>query len=346
MTINIRLYTPEDRHRWDAYVLASPASYCYHLAGWKDVIEKSFGHRAFYLLAEDSEKKVKGILPLIQLKSTIFGNFIVSLPYFNYGGICADNDEVRLLLLKEAIAVGNRAKVDHIEFRHTQHIGNGLHEKTSKVSMTLCLPEHAQTLWESFPSKLRSQIKKPMKEGLSAKTGCADELESFYDVFSKNMRELGTPVYSKAFFRNIIEEFPEDTTICTVYTKNGIAVSSGLLLKFKDTIEIPWASSISSYNRLSPNMMLYWSVLQLACEKGCRTFDFGRSTPGEGTYRFKEQWGAKPTQLYWDYWLRNEGPLPGLNPANPKYRTAISLWQRLPVFITKLIGPMIVKNLP
>jgi hypothetical protein len=123
-------------------------------------------------------------------------------------------------------------------------------------------------------------------------------------------------------------------------------VASGFLIGFKETLEIPWASSLREYNAQSPNMLLYWTALRFACERGFKTFDFGRSTPGGGTYRFKEQWGAKPVPLYWYYWMRNGGALPELNPNNPKYRSAIALWKHLPVGLTKVLGPFIVRNLP
>jgi len=218
--------------------------------------------------------------------------------------------------------------------------------KTSKVSMRLELPGKPEELWKTFSSKLRSQAQRPMREGMYARLGREGSLDDFYAVFARNMRDLGTPVYSKEFFRNILRELPDSTWICTVFTKRREPVAAGFLIGFKDLLEIPWASSLRNHNRYSPNMLLYWSVLQFACEKGYRVFDFGRSTPGEGTYKFKEQWGAKPMQLYWHYWMRNGGPLPELNPRNKKYRLAIEVWKRMPVSLTKLLGPAIVKNLP
>jgi FemAB-related protein (PEP-CTERM system-associated) len=344
--MGIRLYREEDKECWNKYVMETDTSTCYHLIGWKDVIERSFEHKTYYLLAEDRENKIKGILPLVHLKSIFFGSFMVSLPYFNYGGICTDNGEVCNQLLKEAIYIAERENAEHIELRHIYHTNNELSVKTAKVSMRLELPKNAEDLWNSFPSKLRSQIRRPTKEGMYSRLGRENELYSFYTIFSINMRDLGTPVYSKKFFKNILKEFPETTWICTVYTKEGQPVASGFLVGFKDRLEIPWASSIKNYNRYSPNMLLYWNSLKFACEKGYRIFDFGRSTPGEGTYKFKEQWGAKPVQLYWHYWLRNNESLPELNPRNPKYQIAIKIWQKLPVSLTKLIGPLIVRNLP
>jgi FemAB-related protein (PEP-CTERM system-associated) len=267
------------------------------------------------------------------------------MPYFNYGGICADGANIVEQLLERAITIARKVNAEHIELRHTSHIAD-MPEKMAKVSMRLHLANDPDKLWKSFSSKLRSQIRKPEKEGMYAKLGKEEELDSFYKVFLINMRDLGTPVYPKYFFRNTMQEFPDSTWICSVYTKDGLPAASGFLVGFKDRLEIPWASSLRSHNHLSPNMLLYWTALQFACETGYAVFDFGRSTPGEGTYKFKEQWGAKPIQLYWHYWLRNNGPVPELNPNNPKYQAAIKVWRRLPLSLTRLIGPAIVKDLP
>lgn len=324
--------------------MLSGISNCYHLSGWREVIKKSFGHDAYYLYAEDGDD-IKGILPLIHMKSTFFGNFMVSMPYFNYGGICAEDTNIAQQLLDKAIEIARNVKAEHIELRHANHIAD-MPEKQAKVSMRLQLPDDPDKLWKSFSSKLRSQIRKPEKEGMYARLGKEEEMDSFYKVFSVNMRDLGTPVYPKYFFRNTLHEFPDSAWICSVYTKDGRPAASGFLMGFKDRLEIPWASSLRSYNHLSPNMLLYWTALQFACEKGYAVFDFGRSTPGEGTYKFKEQWGAKPVQLYWHYWLRNGGPVPEINTKNPKYRLAIAAWKNIPVFTANIIGPQIVRNIP
>lgn len=344
--MTIRLYRDDDRNKWDSYLINTPKATCYHQMGWKEVIEKSFGHTTWYFLSEDRNNRIDGILPLVQLKSALFGNYMVSLPYFNYGGVCADSDEIRNNLMISAVKCANDNNAEHIELRHTQAMDNDWQAKTSKVSMRLEIPQNSDKLWEMFPSKLRSQIQRPLKEGMYAKLGREECLDDFYAIFSINMRDLGTPVYSKAFFRYILRAFPQSTWICTVSTKNRQPVASGFLVGFKDSLEIPWASSLRSYNRYSPNMLLYWSVLKLACDRGYRLFDFGRSTADGGTYRFKAQWGAQPVQLYWHYWLKNGKALPEINPNNPKYQFAIKMWKMLPVSITKVIGPSIVKNLP
>ena len=232
-----------------------------------------------------------------------------------------------------------------MEFRQELPLGNGFPVKTSKVSMRLEIPKSEKDLWASFPSKLRSQIRKPQKEGMTVRIARHEELENFYRIFSINMRDLGTPVYPKHFFRNILDHFPDNSWICTVST-GTIPVASGFLVGFKGNLEIPWASSIRGYNRLGPNMLLYWSCLEFACNRGFRIFDFGRSTVGESTYRFKEQWGAVSHTMYWHYWMTNEGPIPEINPQNRKYRFAIGMWKKLPVPVTRLFGPRIVRNIP
>ncbi|MFO0754206.1 MAG: FemAB family XrtA/PEP-CTERM system-associated protein [Thermodesulfovibrionales bacterium] len=343
--MNIRILEPEDAERWDSYVMASGASN-YHRLGWRNVIQKGFGHPSYYLYAEDREGRIHGVLPLVHLKSVFFGSFLVSLPFFTYGGIHARDEQTRGLLLDEAIRIARKVHAEHIELRHVCALDARIPAKTSKVSMVLDLPGDCDTLWTSFSSKLRSQIRRPLKEGMYARIGREEELDSFYAVFSFNMRDLGTPVYPKDFFRNILEEFPRETWICTVYTAGGKPAASGFLAAFRETLEIPWASSLRLLNRFSPNMLLYWSALAFACGQQYRVFDFGRSTPGESTCRFKEQWGARPMQLYWHYWLRERSGLPELTPKNPRYKTAITLWKKLPLGLTQLLGPLIVRHLP
>ncbi|MBX3330256.1 MAG: FemAB family PEP-CTERM system-associated protein [Nitrospira sp.] len=344
--MRVRHVEAQDRAAWERFVETRPSTTAYHQLGWKRVVEQAFGHQTYYLVAEDDQRGITGILPLVHLKSLLFGNYMVSLPFVNYGGLCSDDLESARLLLQSAIEIGRQQGAKHIEFRDQCPSEQGLPVKTSKISMVMGLPQQAEQLWDAFSPKLRSQIRKPQKEGLYARVGGKDELGSFYAVFSVNMRDLGTPVYSKRFFEVILETFPNSTWICTVYNDRRVPLASGLLICFKGIVEIPWASSLREYNRLSPNMLMYWTALEHSCKRGAKTFDFGRSSPDSSTYKFKQQWGANPKLLYWHYWLRNGGPLPELNPHNPKYQMAINLWKRLPLAMTKLFGPAIVKNLP
>jgi FemAB-related protein (PEP-CTERM system-associated) len=211
--------------------------------------------------------------------------------------------------------------------------------------MLLQLPEHHEALWELFPSKLRAQIKRPQRAHPEVLRGGAEYLDDFYTVFARNMRDLGTPVYGRKFFSNILKTFPRESTIVSVRL-NGKPVAAAFLIGHGERLEIPWASTIKEVNRLSVNMLLYWEVLKLGIDRHYRVFDFGRSSRDSGTFRFKQQWGARAQPLYWHYWLRGGGKLPELNPDNPKYAVAINAWKRLPIFVANRVGPAVVKYLP
>jgi serine/alanine adding enzyme len=341
----IRLWASGDERRWDEYVAANPGARCCHLSAWKRIIEDSFGHRTYYLLSEDDDGRIDGVLPIVRLRSYLFGDFLVSVPYLNYGGACGQDDRTTRGLMEAGVRTAADLRVNHLEIRTETPADYGLQIKSSKVSMRLSLPDSADALWKGFSAKLRSQVKRARQESMTVRVGREEEVDAFYHVFATNMRDLGTPVYARRFFETILRELRDSTWICCVYVGQQ-PVAAGLLLGFRDVLEIPWASSLRRYNRLSPNMLLYWSVLKSACERGFRLFDFGRSSPDSGPFRFKAQWGAAPVQLYWHYWLRDGGALPDLTPHNPRMQIAVRLWRRLPVSVTKLLGPPIAKSLP
>ncbi|MCG3155476.1 MAG: hypothetical protein DKINENOH_02082 [bacterium] len=330
---------------WDRFVHENADSRGPHLSGWKQVIEKTFSHHCYYLAAREGDRW-RGLLPLTHLRSKLFGSFLVSVPYLNYGGIVADSEAARQALYERAVALARQLRVAHVELRHETALLPHLPTKQHKVAMLLELPDTSELLLQGFKAKLRSQIRKPQKEGLTYRCGREQELDSFYQVFVTNMRDLGTPVYSRRFFANILAAFPERAHICTVY-RGEQPLAAGFVFGFRQTLEIPWASSLREFNALAPNMLLYWAVLEFAIQQGYKFFDFGRSTPNEGTYKFKEQWGARPVPLHWQYWLANGATtLPDLSPHNAKYQMAIQIWQRLPLAVTRLVGPAIVKNIP
>lgn len=334
-----------DRDLWDAYVHSNPVASNYHRYGWRDVIENSFGHPCHYLAARDSGGGVVGILPLVFMQSRLFGRFLVSQPFFNYGGLLCDNLEIGNALLTEAGVLRKELGAEHVELRHTDPWPGDLPTKRHKVCMALELAGDAEAQWQGFNAKLRNQIRKAEKSGLTAATGGKELLSDFYTVFVRNMRDLGTPVYAQQFFAEVLSAFPGDSRIIAVYLEEK-PVAAGLIVRFRETLEIPWASSIRDYNPLCPNNLLYWTALQYALESDCKRFDFGRSTPGEGTYRFKEQWGARPLQLNWQYLLPDGVALPELNNKNPKFEIAIRIWQKLPLSVTRVLGPHIVRNIP
>lgn len=343
MEATIQLYN-EDHAHWDAFVASHEASTNYHRYGWRKVVEKSFGHRTMYLTAKNSTG-ICGILPCVQMKSRLFGNFLVSLPFFNYGGLLCREESTAGLLVDSSRRMLEGTGSAHLELRHLTRYPEIAATKQHKVTMILDLEKTEDEQWQVLDPKVRNQVRKAEKSGLRTVIGQLDLLDGFYEVFSRNMRDLGTPVYGRSFFQNVLEEFPDTTRIISILLHDK-TVASALMTWHKATLEIPWASSIRDYRELCPNNLLYWEALKFAINRGATRFDFGRSTPDEGTYRFKKQWGARPVPLYWQYLLREGACLPEITPKNPKYRLAIKVWQRMPLMLTNFLGPHIVRSIP
>ena len=334
----------DEASEWNAYVSNNPSASVYHRAEWRNLIHETFGHEGYYFVARDKNSRLKGVLPLIRLKSRLFGDFMVSMPYFNYGGAVADHPLIEDKLMHAANEQARHTGISHIEYRDDIP-RNDLPAKMDKVNMLLSLPGDPDSLWNNFSSKLRAQIRRPQREQPSVLIGGIEYVEDFYSVFSRNMRDLGTPVYGIKFFENILHTFPEETRIIIIRL-NTRPVAAGFLMSHGNRLEIPWASAIRDINHISINMLLYWETLKWAILNGYSHFDFGRSSRDSGTFRFKQQWGARPVQLYWHYWLGNNTEMPSLSPSNPKFALMIGIWKQLPITLTQWLGPMIVKNLP
>lgn len=333
-----------DAARWEEFVRGDTSATCYHRWGWKRVVERSFGWPAYYLMAVE-QNRVRGLLPLVWQKSALFGSFLTSLPYFNAGGILADSKEVERLLLDEAIGIARSVGAASIELRHRENRQLGLPAKTNKVTMVLPIHGDSDVTWKALDTKMRTKVRKSQSSGMTAEFGGAEFLGDFYAVFARNMRDLGTPVYARKFFREILQSFPEDTFICRI-RHQGITIASSFLCGFRECVEAVWSSSLQSSLHLKPNFFLYWNLLSHFGQQGYLFFDFGRSSLNSGTYAFKQQWGARPVPLHWDTWVASGEELPERNPENPKYKLAIRIWQKLPLPLTKLVGPRIVRCLP
>ncbi len=336
----------------------------YHLSGWRNVIADTYGHDTYYLVAEraeapsgngipkESTARIAGVLPLVHLKHFVFGNNLISMPFLDYGGVLADSREIEELLLAEAVGIGRDAGVAQIELRHLQPLpwledfrlepAVKVFSRSHKVRMLLELPGSFDLLMKSFKSKLRSQIARPAKSGLTARIGHLEYLDQFYEVFAVNMRDLGSPVHSSTLMLNVMREFRDSARICMVFDGEE-PVAGSVVVGFQDTLENPWASSLRKYKQLSPNMLLYKTMLEYACYSGFTKFDFGRSTPNEGTYNFKIQWGADSVPLHWhSIHLREfNGDAANRPVEQPGLRRFISYWRKMPVGLTKVIGPRI-----
>jgi FemAB-related protein (PEP-CTERM system-associated) len=346
--MHIRLATPADQHAWDGYVLAHPEGTAYQLWAWREAVESAYGFAGIYLLAE-AAGQVRGVLPLVDFRVPLRGASLVSLPYCDVGGVLADDAEVAGLLLAEARTLGRERNSPCMLRSVTPLAGAGVN-RTDKVRMVLDLPGGSDVLLAGLKAKLRSQVNKPLRDGLTVRLGGAELGASFYEIFAENMRDLGSPVHSRGWIEAVLAAYGERARVAMVATPAGEPAAAGIILLHPTTVSIPWASALRRHNRLNPNMLLYWSFLSFAADHGYKRFDFGRSTPGEGTYRFKEQWGTRPQPLFWYELTTAEAvaePLATSRAANPLASggrdLAARIWSRLPLAGANWLGPRIRK---
>ena len=315
--ISIRQAKSDDKALWDDYIAVHKDGLAYNFYAWKESVEESYNFECPYFLAEKGGQ-IYGVLPTVYLHNPLSKGQLVSLPYCDAGGILAENSEIAEALFNYACNYSIKHRIPSLEIRYPSHIPElpiaGIRynvintSKTlvkqspppEKVRLLLELPNNAKTLMASFKSKLRSQINKPVRDGLTAKLGGLELLEDFYSIFAENMRDLGSPVHSKKWLRSVLTRYGKRAKCCVVSMPDKTPAASGILLCHDRVVSIPWASSLKRFNRFNPNMLLYWSFLEYATNSGHRFFDFGRSTFGEGTYKFKVQWGASPQPLYWE----------------------------------------------
>lgn len=341
--LQIVLCGPPEREAWDAYVAACPGATIGHQFHWRTVIERAYGHGSYYLMARRGSRLV-GLLPLIFVKRPLGGASLASMPFLDEGGVCADDDEAARSLLDRARAIMQETGCSVLELRHRHPSAFLGASRQDKVTMLLDLSPGADRIWTALPAKVRNQVRKAEKSGLTTLAGGGELVGSFYDVFVVNMRDLGSPVHAKRFFEELCAVFGSAVRITIV--RDGARTVGGLIaIHFKDRISVPWASSLRECFPKCPNNLLYWDAIQDACKRGCAVFDFGRSTIGSGTYDFKKQWGAQPTPLSWQV-LKARGVFDATISSNdPTYRLAGEVWRRLPVGVTRLIGPQIRKYL-
>ncbi len=331
---------------WNAFVAAHPAGTVDHLWQWRHVIADALGHESLYLEARRATTVV-GVLPLVLVRSRIFGRSVISLPFLNYGGILADGNDPDVVqaLIDAARDAASRFGGSHVELRHTRRQSATLPCRQHKLAMLRDLPASSETLWTALDRKVRNQVRKAQKAELTVASGGVELVDEFYDVFSRNMRDLGTPVYPKALFTLTLQTFAREARVVVVRHGRQTA-AAGISLTFGRTVLNPWASSLRELRPLCPNMLLYWTLLEQAVADGAEVFDFGRSSPGAGTHQFKLQWGAVEHPLCWEYVLLSRPEPPDQGPSNAKFDRAIAIWQRLPLGIANRLGPIVAKHLP
>ncbi|MGH7467513.1 MAG: FemAB family XrtA/PEP-CTERM system-associated protein [Longimicrobiales bacterium] len=329
-----------DSSEWDAYVTAQPRATAAHLSAWRTIIRQVYGHDCPYLVAR-SFAGVAGVLPLVDVRSLAFGRFLVSMPYLNSGGPLGSDDALAALA-RAAISLARDRNVSQVEFRCLQTLDIDQSYDLDKVACTLALQATAEMQWSGLGSKLRSQIRRPQKEGVSVRFG-ADQIEPFFHVFARNMRDLGSPSHKQEFFQSIQRELGDKAWLGCAYLHDE-PVAAGCALAWRDEVEMTWASSLREHNSLAPNMLLYWTFIERACKLGFRRFNFGRCTPGSGSHKFKKQWGTSDEPLYWYRWPEGGGATPSQDRGS--FALAARLWRRMPLLLANAIGPRLRGGIP
>jgi FemAB-related protein (PEP-CTERM system-associated) len=311
-----------------------------HAPEWFSVIRSAYGHEPLYLSATD-EHGEPGLLPAFVVRRPLFGTVVTSMPFLDTGGPCTNSTAMSTLLVERLIDRARQAGARCVELRCTRRLPIAVRPMEHKVNLTLPLPSDPDVVWRALDGSGRNQIRKAERSGLAVLSGDGSQLAAFYDVFAARMRDLGSPVHALPFMRAAVAAFGSHARVILV--QKGRTVVGGLVaLAFKDRLAVPWAACLKEYFSLCPNMLLYWETLRFACNQGFRQFDFGRSTRGGGTYRFKRQWGAREEPLFWyTIPVRSEvGPSPEPTDAD-HHPLAASMWRRLPLSVTRRLGPSI-----
>jgi FemAB-related protein (PEP-CTERM system-associated) len=329
---------------WREYIDSRPGATFYHRPEWKRVVESSFGHRAYYLMAMN-DRGVVGILPLVHVKTALFGSILCSMPYLNFGGVVADDREAEGALYDEAGRLMKGIGADYVELRQSRRSSAALPSAEHKVGMYLDLDPDPEVILGRFKRRHRREVRSALKKDLEIRFGNGELTKDFYTLLSRGWRDLGTPIYGRRFFENILATFGESAEIAVVYHR-GIPVATAFDCFFNGAVEGMWSYSLKKYSCLKVNYFLYWQLIKRACEKGCDRYHLGRSTVDSNGQKYKAKWGARPRQLYWEYVVNGSGRIPELNVDNPKYRLAIGLWRWLPLGLTRIAGPFLAKGIP
>ncbi len=340
-TLTIGELSVADHERWDAFVNTCNEASFFHRAGWQRVIEEAFGHRTWFFYAERNGQ-IEGVLPLAQIRSRLFGNNLMSLPFCVYGGVAADTKEAAELLTQSAREKAEALGVDALEMRNRHQRHPEWAHKDLYVTFRKELDPDPEQNLKNIPRKQRAMVRKGIKAGLES--GWDDGIDRFYDAYSQSVHALGTPVFSRKLFSILRNEFGDDCRILTI-TKDGRTIASVMSFYFRNEVLPYYGGGMAEARTLKGNDFMYWELMRHSAEEGVRIFDYGRSKQGAGSYSFKKNWGFEPEPLHYEYYLVRAQEIPEVNPNNPKYQMFIKLWRKMPLGMTQWLGPHIVRNL-
>ena len=347
MSVRIRPLNETNAIAWDAFVRAQPDGSFFHLSAWARVIAQSFGHATHYALAEQ-DGAVVGVLPLVRMKTLLFGDLLASTPYCVYGGALASTPEGAAALDEHAFQLQAKLRTPCLEYRRLSAADPGWVERpalyyTFRKPIAAITGDDAKDMAANIPRKQRAEVRKASKRGLEIHTH--RDVDALFRVYAESVRNLGSPVFPKRYFRALLEAFPEESDITTVL-HNGRAVASVLSFHFKQEVLPYYGGGTREARGLAAADVMYWEVMRRAAQdRGATMFDFGRSKADTGAFAFKKNWGFEPEQLHYCYRLAPGAKVPDNNPNNPKYRYFISAWKRLPLAVANVIGPRLVRGL-
>jgi len=338
----VRAFDSGDAEQWDAYVERSTQASFFHRLGWREIIQGVFRHRPHYLLAERAGTIV-GVLPLAEVRSLLFGHALVSLPFCVYGGAAADDGDAERALVDAAALLARSLNVDYLELRNRRLQNPAWPRQDMYVTFRKqIVPEPAANLL-AIPRKQRAMVRKGIAHGLRSEID--PSVDRFFALYADNMHRHGTPPLAKRYFARLREVFGNCCEVLTVTAPSGRPLSSVLSFYFRDEVLPYYAGDTADARDMAANDFKYWELMRRACEKGLRTFDYGRSKRDTGPFHFKRNWGFEPSPLSYEFYLLRRETVPQNNPLNPKYRALIGLWRRLPLGIANALGPHIARGL-
>ncbi len=341
-TLKVRPYRDGDRDRWEAFVYACAQATFFHRIGWREIFDEVFRHRSHYLLAERDDQIV-GVLPLVQVKSMLFGHALVSLPFAVYGGVAATDLEATAALHRAAVELGGELGVQHLELRDRQVAEPDWPQQDLYVTFRKPVQPELEANLLAIPRKQRAMVRKAMQRNLRSEIDAG--ADRFFDLYADNQHRHGTPPHSRRYFQALRKVFGDDCEVLTVLSPEGQPVSGVMSFYFRDEVLPYYAGDTPAARDLAANDFKYWELMRRACERGIRVFDYGRSKRGTGSFDFKKNWGFEPQPLHYEYRLFKRDTVPQNNPANPKYQAAIDIWRRLPRGLVNAVGPVLARHL-
>jgi FemAB-related protein (PEP-CTERM system-associated) len=326
---------------WDAFVSAAPDGTPFHRIAWKRVVEEVFGHAAHYLVAA-ADGVVRGILPLFDVRGLRTGRVVLSVPYATYGGFCGTDPDARTMLLDAARRLAERLQARYVEIRQRADAVPDLPTHYPFSAFPRALEAHPDAMFRALPPKRRYMIRKGMQLGLEAHAGW-EPLAEFYQLYAIHRRALGAPPFPRRMFEAIRDGFGAAAELRTV--RHGGALVGGVVSLFHGDRVMPYYSaSLPAARALSVSDFMYWDLMRSACLAGYRTFDFGESHEGSGTYLFKRLWGFEPEPIAYQYVLVRDHEPPVREPSGPN--PLVEVWKHLPLELTKWLGPSVIRWMP